>query len=182
MINLLPLENKKALKKEYLRRFIIVAGAGLFLIIIFLLLIAVIIFFTANSQKRLYEERFSFAIKKLRSPEDQEIINFISDVNSKISNLNQYQKPKSDISQLIEEIIYLKSDDIKINSFLYQANGEKDDADTITITGLSKTRRSLSDFSDNLRKIPEIKDVVSPISNFLRSENVEFNISIKINE
>ena len=77
---------------------------------------------------------------------------------------------------MIGAILLKKRSDIKITQILYQndgTNGKK-----ITLTGIASSREVLLLFRQALEDSSSFKDVVLPISNFVKGSNIDFSLSL----
>ena len=172
MINLLPPENKIAIKKEYLRRLVVVFGIFLLSIILVIAVLLITLFFIVNNQKKAQDESV-FLKEHLSLQNEAEINSLVSEINSKISLLNNNQKNTKRVSEILEKVISTKTKEIKITFLSFDSN-------KVSIYGTSETRTDLINFIEDLKKEPVFSRVNFPLSNFLKEGNVEFNIVIEL--
>jgi len=173
MINLLPPENKIAIKKEYLRRLVVVFGIFLLSIILVIAVLLITLFFIVNNQKKAQDEAVFLVKEHLSLQNEAEISSLVSEINSKISLLSNNKKNAKRVSEIIEKIIGIKTKEIKITSLSF-------DSSKISIYGTSETRTDLINFIEDFKKEPVFSRVNFPLSNFLKEGNVEFNIVIEL--
>lgn len=173
MINLLPIENKVLVKKEYLKRLVAVFGLFSLAVASVAVLLLVFLLFLADKEKKDYGEYFTLEQKHLSSKGEEEVIPFVSDVNSKVKIFEENQKMEKKAGEIIKTIIETKTKGISINYF--SLNGGN-----ISFSGTARTRKELLSFVENLKKEPIFKKIDSPISNFLKENDVMFNISINL--
>lgn len=173
MINLLPAENKIAIKKEYLRRLAAVFGIFLLSAILVIAILLITLFFIASNQKKAQDESIFLIREHLSLQNEAEISSLVSEINSKISLLGNNQKNARRASEILEKIIGIKTKKIKITSLSF-------DSGKISIYGISETRTDLINFIENLKKEPAFLRVNSPLSNFLKEGNVEFSVVIEL--
>lgn len=173
MINLLPIENKVLVKKEYLKHLVAMFGLFSLAVVAVAILLLIFLLFLADKEKKDYGEYFALEQKHLSSENKEDIILFVSDVNSKVKIFEENQKMEKKAGEIIKTIIETKTKGISINYF--SLNG-----DNVSLSGTARTRNELLSFVENLKKEPIFKKVDSPISNFLKENDVKFNISINL--
>ena len=179
MINLIPnTEKKKMIKDFYLRVLVVVISAlsGCFLIIFIALLPS---YFLSSVKKNLANERLNAQKNELVGTVDQEALVEVQDLNAKLGLIEQAEKNKFAVSQvMISETVLKKMPDIKITEFFYEndpASGEK-----ITIRGRAPSRDRLLFFRRALEGDLTFKKVDLPISNFLKGSNIAFYVSLTL--
>jgi hypothetical protein len=175
MVNLLPVENKVSIKKEYLRRLVVVFGLFSFVTIIIAILLLVFLLFLVNKEKNDYSTYLSLEKKHLTFLDEEEVVSFVTDTNSKTAVFEKNSKESKKASDTIEKIIKAKTKGITIDRF--SLNGGD-----MSFSGTAQIRSDLSFFIDNLKKEPSFEKVDSPISNFLKENDINFNISIILYE
>lgn len=179
MINLLPAENKIRIKKEYLIRIFIISGASLFGLILITGIALFLLFYLTAGQKTNSEEAFLLSQQWLASTNEAEISSLVSSINSTTAELFNNQKITAEISEVIKKLIAIKTEKITIKSFLFSAS--KDGAGgEIRINGASATRTELINYIEKIKKDAMFAKVDSPLSNFLKEENIDFNIVVEL--
>ncbi|MBU3925928.1 hypothetical protein KJ763_02035 [Patescibacteria group bacterium] len=179
MINLLPSENKIKIKKEYLNRIIIIFGFSLLVLIFIAGVFLCLLFYLISIQKTNSEESFLLSQKEANLLNEKETSELIESVNFLSLRLVNGQKNTKETSQIIKTLILLKNDGIIIKSFSF-SNAVGGSGREARISGKSKTRTELMNFIENIKKDNFFAEVNSPLSNFLKEENMDFNFSIKI--
>ncbi len=171
MINLLPYKEKKTIEKiRFLR-----LAQSLITVLIFLILASFALllptWLTISSRENIIN-------KQISSLENGDLISDSIDLmeleNKARSLKNIFQENQKD--SLIDQINSVKSyanNGISIDRF--NAN----ESSMVEIFGISKDRKSLQDFIDNLNSDPNISLVDNPISNFVKNKNGAFNLTIK---
>ena len=175
MVNLLPIENKVLIKKEYLRRLVMTFGSFSFVVVIIAVLLLVFLLFLVNKEKNDYGAYLSLEQKHLTFLDEEEVTSFVADINSKTAAFEENSGKSKKTSGAIEKIVKAKTKGITIDRF--SLSGGK-----VAFGGAAKTRNDLLFFVDNLKKEPDFKNIDSPISNFLKESDVKFNISITLYE
>jgi len=175
MINVLPIKNKIAIKREYLKRLLIVFGIFSFIVFFIAIIFSALIFFLVNKEKKNSAEYLSLVEKHSTLSDGEGISSFISEINSKVKIYEENKRTGRIINEVVKKIIEVKPAGIKINSFSFKKNN-------ISFAGISETRSELIYFSDKLKNSGEFKKINSPLSNFLKEKNIEFNISIELYE
>ena len=169
-INLLSTEKKKRL--ENLVKFIFLKE----LVEIILLISAFLSIVLLLSQSVLQREfndlsQSATLVSREFSHYNQEI----RKINSVIKNFNTAGKNYSPLTEKILEFIQKTPADIKISSLNIDQT-----AGTVIIAGTAKTRASLLNYQDSLKKYSWVLGVQTPVSQLFQKENVSFQINAQI--
>lgn len=172
-MNFLPEEDKRKIKKEYLRRLFVVIGIfSFFAISIGIILLLSFTIFLKDQEHNL-ERQLAVSEERLLRGKIENTISLAEEINTKISLLDSGQKNVGEKSAFIKIILGEKTNKIKINDFFFD-NGK------ILIQGLSENRQDFLSFIDSLRKKKEFKKVESPISNLIKERDIEFKLTIEL--
>lgn len=177
MINLLPIEEKKNLTKEF--NFRVVSFYFFTVAICFLIgAIALLPSYFFFSLKETIASNKLEAIKALPLPvSDKENTNIIKDTNKKITTIENTEKTQfSVLDKVINEIISKKMPDIKLNFISY--NIDKEGVKQITLKGIAPDRERLLVFRRALENDTLFSKVDLPISNFIKGSNIDFNMNV----
>lgn len=175
MINILPIENKVSIKKEYLRRMIVVFGFLSFTVVIIASFLLIFLLFLVKKEKNDYGAYLSLEQKHSTFLDQEVVTSFILDTNAKVTAFEQNNNKNIKASEAIKSIINAKTKGITINYLSF--GGKK-----ISFNGIAQTRNNLLLFVDNLKKEPAFKTIDSPLSNFLKENDVRFSITIEFYE
>ncbi len=179
MINLLPAENKIEIKKEYLIRVFIISGVSLFSLILITGIALFLLFYLTAGQKTDSEEVFLLSQQGLASTNEAEISSIVSGINSTTAELISNQKITAEVSEVIKKLTAIKTEKITIKSFLFSASRDGAGGE-IRINGTSATRTELINYIEKIKKDPMFAKVDLPLSNFLKEENIDFNIVVEL--
>jgi hypothetical protein len=103
--------------------------------------------------------------------------NFIKSFNTKLGIISGSQDyPK--FIPVVDEILSKKSNNMRISGIYYSVNSAT--TGVLTLEGIGDTRESLVTFSESLKTVPYFKKVDLPISNLAKDKNIEFTISINV--
>ena len=177
MINLIPKEEKKKMMLDfYLRLTILFVG-----MVDFCILVA---FFSMLPAYFISSAKYSLINTKLDTQkleplpilgEDSPAL--IKDIDSKLIFVENFEKNKFLLSiNVINSILLRKRSDIKIIQILYENN--KINGRKINITGIAPSREVLLLFRQALEDNSSFKNVVLPISNFVKGSNINFSLSL----
>ena len=177
MINLIPIEEKKEIKKDFYYRFL-TALVTFFCIAVFISLIMMVPSYLVSLEKKnLTVQRLNTQKNELIPEIDQKALVSIKDLDTKLALIENARKNKFIFSEkVINEISSKKLTGIKINSFFYQNDfieGKK-----ISITGVAQDREQLLLFRQALEEDDLFKNVDLPISNFVKGSDIEFNLNL----
>lgn len=177
MINLIPIKEKKEIRKDFYYRFLTVFFVMLsFLVFIFL--VAISPAYIISFEKKVSTSKNLEIQKNKVMPEiDQQAQIAIKDLDARLALLEKARKNKYVFSEkVINEIILQKVSGIKINRFFYENDplgGRK-----VNIIGIAQNREQLLLFRQALEEDSLFKNVDLPISNFVKGNNIEFNLNL----
>lgn len=172
MINLLPQKQKEEFFGERNVKILFNLGLlfSLFLILLGILLFAVKIHLTADIQ----EQKFMINSMDLAAtnPQYKELEDKISESNKLISKINEFYEEQIDVTQILEKISDILPEGVTLASFSYQK-----DKSQVALQGNAISRESFLVFKKALESQAEIKNLSSPVSNLLKSSNIDFYFS-----
>jgi len=172
-MNFLPEEDKRKIKKEYLRRLFTVIGIFSFSAIS----IGIVIFLSSSiflgDQKHNLERQLAISEERLSRDKTENTISLVEELNAKISLLDSGQENVGEKSAFIKIILEEKTDKIKILDFFF-------DKGKFLIQGTSEGRQDLLSFIDSLRNKKDFKKVESPVSNLIKERDIEFKLTIEL--
>lgn len=174
MINLLPKEYDKIVRREYAARRLVI----IFLFIIILSLISAALLFPSYIMSKIYEgeatRTYETLVKAAGDP--QNIEKLLRDLGAAAKTAGELSSDSFSVSayELIRSL-EAKSDSIKLIEISF-INRSKDEAH-LTLKGVAKTRESLTSFGKFLTSHPNLKDVDLPISNFAKESDISFIVT-----
>jgi hypothetical protein len=172
-MNFLPEKDKRKIKKEYLRRLLVVIGVfSFFAISVGIILLLSFSVFLKDQESNM-ERQLVISEERLLKDNIGDTISLAKELNTKISLLDSEQKNTGEKSAYIKIILEEKTNKIKILDFFFD-NGK------ILIQGASDNRQSLLSFIDSLKKKKEFKKVESPVSNLIKEKDIEFRLIIEL--
>ncbi|MBU4216907.1 hypothetical protein L6270_03710 [Candidatus Parcubacteria bacterium] len=169
-LNIISPELKNEIKLKYIYRII---GKSFILIGVFLGFYAIILV-----SSRIVLSSYLSEVSQMNSTTNESTNNTVkavNDVNKKLKEVAVIQKDEISWLNLLELISQNTSKDIKYNKISMDRNNG------LSLTGQSKTRDGLIKIKKFLDESAFLSDVDFPISNLLEKENINFNISAKIN-
>lgn len=177
MINLIPIEEKKEIKKDFFYRFLVVALIMLtFWILIFL--VSILPAYLISLEKKVSISKKLEIQKNEIMPEiDQKAQVALKELNTRLLLLEKSRKNNYIFSQkVINEIISKKVLGIKINKIYYENNslGEK----KISINGIAQNREQLLLFRQAFEDSDSFQNINLPISNFVKGKDIQFNLNL----
>lgn len=174
MLNFVLEKNKKNIIEEYfIRVFNIFLIFFLFSIILLITLLLPSVFYIKYENNIVSQQLLSIKDKVGNNNEDPiEIIkntNFITKIiDSEIENY--------DFTGILEKVISLKNNNIKIHSFSIIKNSNN--KIEIIIDGISKTRDSLTSFNKKLKESGLFEKVELPVSDLIKNIDSNFKITL----
>ncbi|MBP6858055.1 MAG: hypothetical protein KBC11_02605 [Candidatus Pacebacteria bacterium] len=170
MINLLPYREKKSIEKIRMIRFLQSVTIGFLLICVAIIFLLLPTFFNINY-------RFSLETKQIDELQKKGMVS--SDVD--LSNLAQRSKSvesKLSIPKIVEPTEYIKTITDFVLPGLSIDRFATIEAKTLEISGVVDTRETLQAFIKIIEGSPTVSSVDSPVSNFVKSKNSEFKITV----
>jgi len=176
MINLLPPRYQQELRQEENRRLILILGMIflIFLISVILILFSVKLFIQGKLES--VNVLLDLEEKTLQTSEIQSLRERINSVNQNLSKLNAfYEKQISSIS-ILEKVFKTLPPEIYLSAFSWQKNTSQ-----VAISGFSPNREVLFLFQKNLEESKEFSGIELPTQNWIKSVNIDFRVTFKIN-
>lgn len=177
MINLIPNQEKKKMRRDFYHRL-----AVLFLVMLsFSIFVAILALLPSYF---LSVSKINIANQKLETQKDeptplfnQETSEMIKDLNLKLNLVENAEKNKFTVSQkVINAVLLKKIPSIKITRIFYENDSLK--GKKISIGGTAPSREVLLSFRQALENDVSFKSVDLPISNFVKGFNIEFYLNL----
>lgn len=175
-MNFLPIENKKAVKKEYFGRLAVIIGIFIFSTVS-IGVVAIFIFslFLGNQQHN-FERQLAILKQTPTNKNIEENVAFMKELNFKISFIESYQKEnqeKTRKSEAVKKVLDNKPVGVFIENFTFNGNN-------LRVFGLSVSRNNFLNFINSLGKEKSFKKINSPPSNLFKEKNLEFELDIEL--
>lgn len=170
MLNLLPPQQKKELRMEFLDQLIISAGIA----IIFTILILALLLLVAQSFLNMSLEELNRELNLWQSkPEIKELQSLevkAKELNKNLVFLDRAYKDQVRFSQVLEDLIIDVPAGIQFNSLVIQGN-------KISINGYATTRDVLLAFKGTLEGATYVSDFDFPLSNLTKITDINFSLN-----
>jgi len=175
MINLLPQNQREEFLQEKRAKIIFVLG---FLLLFFIFFLA-ILFFSIKIYLTGENQNQKFLLEKanilIADPKYKELEKEITKNNKLISQLNEFYKNQTNVVDVLEKVSNLLPEGVILTSFSYQKESNQ-----VSLQGKAQTRENLLVFKKALESQPGIKDLNSPISNLIKSTNIDYYFSFNL--
>lgn len=171
MINLLPPQLKEELFKEQRYRLLLILGV---LAIVFLVALSLALFSVKTYISGKARSETIFFPAELQDSEKE-----IQKINSDLQKLSSFYEKQPDFTGFMEKISKIFPKGIHPTSLALNSAG-KDEVFSVSLRGISQTRESLLQLKKNIDSEPGLKDVYFPLANLVQQEDIEFNVSFKI--
>ena len=176
MINLIPNEQKKRMKRGFYYRLVVVFLI-MFLVIVLLSTLAILpSYFLSFSENTLINQKLEVQKNELVPVGDQKILVAVGDLDSKLNLIENRQSVRFVVSEkIINPLILNKMPGIRITSIFYENDptlGKK-----VRIGGTAPSREILLLFRRAIEDDALFKQVDLPISNFVKGSNIEFSLN-----
>jgi type IV pilus assembly protein PilM len=178
VINVLPIEEKKSIRREYWVRLMTISFHLISFIGVLAVLLLIPSYFLSVSKESLAEEKLEEFNRLNPEISTLNIDNTINDINAKLTFLT-----KNDLNPEITEKVFgwvlkNKPQGITFSQMLFSKR--TDGSLALELHGVAGDRVALRDFKTILDSNPDYKEVNLPISNFLEKSDLIFTISIII--
>jgi len=184
MINILPLEDRKEIKKDYFKRLSIVALVFFASIMFMAIIMLLPTIFFLGERESISKAELEYVNKKLSDIGISQTSPMVEDLNKK----TQILKTTSGFgkySDMITEIVAAGGGGIEISSLSIKESGS---VGSVFISGKSLTRKDLLSFVENLKKCKAglktnctpFDKIESPVSNLLKERDIDFSINAEI--
>lgn len=177
MINLIPIEEKKKMVKDFYLRFIIVSLVTISFVILIACVALLPSYFFVTAKENVIKTKIENQKNTPLSTPDIETSTAVLDINNKLQIIENSKQNKFFITQkVINEILIKKLPEIKISQISY--NSDTPDGKRIQVTGFAPSREKLLLFRMALEDNPAFKKVDLPISNFVKGSDISFFITL----
>lgn len=172
MLNLLPTEYVKTIRREYLSRLALL-GIGLATVAFLLGNVALVpAFVTLHTEKVRSDKTITETNALINLPEEEKLLSAETNLKRELAFLHSsYEGLLDDI----EAILQLKNAGISLSSVIIKKEG---DGNMIKIAGIAETRGDLSAFQKNIENSGRQSGVKIPLSVFAKEKNLDFSISL----
>ncbi len=177
MINILPTEEKDALRREYWMRFASVAILVFTLTALFASILLLPSYFFSASKESLSESRLEAFNKTHGGVASADLEGTIRALNTKLQSLLAATPKKMPVRDAIDPLLTLRADGIGFNQILYS---ESTGTPVIELYGVARDRTTLRDFKQALDDSSKFTSVDLPLSDFIKKSNIDFTISLSL--
>lgn len=177
MINLIPNEEKKRIRREFYFRLFIVS-LGMLSLSVFIASVSMLpTYFLSAVRKNSSQVNLEIQAKEIVPTLDKESLATIEDLRGKVGIVEKSEKEKFLVSEkIINEILAKKMPDIKITQISYQTAADK--SKKININGSAPSRERLLLFRQALEGSEVFSKVDLPISNFIKGSDIQFFLNL----
>ena len=177
MPNLLPLRQKKELKREYHLRFAAVLLTLFIISCVASITLLLPAYISVSSKKKIIEKEIAEVRQSIELQKGETILALLEEVKSTVKILLPQSVKATTTAELFSSISAERPAGLTIHGFSYQHTKEKDTAN-LTLVGKAQTREDLITFVKELRTDARFSLVDLPISDLVKSKNLSFTITI----
>ena len=172
MINLLPGEAKKNLKREQRLRFLSVT----FLLMAFVSLIALLLSIPTGILLSRHADTLAGSMDLAEAVEKRssDVKKDLAHAASLIEHLSKSEEEGINVSSMIYDLDQLAGEEVLLTHFNF------DDKKKIVLSGIASTRSTLSLFRDRLDGDDRFKSVELPLSSLVKDTEVPFSITLTL--
>ncbi len=180
MINLLPPEDKRAIKREILRRYINVAGLALAILVCVEIAFSLVFLFLVVSFSDNLNDQLETTKNVANSKNLEELESKVGGINDLLLSMRVGSDSIENVSENIKKILDVLPQSVRLESFSFSP-------DEILLRGHADARNDLIDFADTLEKIDCLgvkcfSKTTLPVSNLLEDKDFDFSLSIDVNQ
>lgn len=176
MFNLLPFEQKKAVRREYRKRVMILALLTFILAEAIALILLVPTIILNTTEEKDFVERQDQLSKQVESGESGSLSLFLKHTTEKLNELS----PQNNPARPADTFVILASkvgQGIHLRSVTYKTEKDYFDA-AVTVEGRADNREALLSYRKILEAEPSFSKVTLPISNFTQESDIPFTITL----
>lgn len=177
VINVLPKQDKRNIKKIYWARFTSTLLNILSLMIILTIVLLFPSYFYSKNKESMADQKLAQFNQENPSNEINNLDQMIKDINKNMLFLKEATPKYLFSDKILKEILALKTEGIIYTQISYSKKNA--DLTILEIKGKAKDRTALKNFKIILDNNSDYKKVDLPISNFIEKENLDFIISIE---
>ena len=175
MINLLPIEEKKRTRRDYIFRLLTVALGAVSVSTLIGIVTLFPSYFIADFLKRTAIEKAEISRKTNGEDNQENIIKILKETQQKLEILSS-EREQASLRTVFDTAINYKPSTIILTGLVYQK--ESEDKATFTISGVADSREDLLVFSVNLERDVLFDDVELPVSNLAKDKDIKFTLTI----
>lgn len=179
MINLLPIDSKKKLTREYVFRVATAAlvVASVVMVIGYVLLIPSYVL-TASKENLVEQEREALHAGDEFTAFD-ELRDTVSQVNQRLDVM--VERPPFLVSEaVLLNLLLDKTSEVTFTNISYTRRGQGDRAETIDLRGTAVSRSALVEFIQVLEDDPAFEVASAPVSNYVAAADLSFLLQVAI--
>lgn len=177
MINLIPTEEKKEIRNDFLGRFLSIffIMVSIVLLITSITMLPSLIF--SYGKKGSIDKKVEFQKNEIMPAIDKEAQTAILDLNNRLGSIEKSMNDKYIFSQnIVTEIVSKKTSGIKVSGIFYE--NDKLKGKTIVVNGIAISREQLLLFRRSFEDSGAFRSVDLPISNFVKGHDIEFSLNL----
>lgn len=181
MINLLPPENKKELRREENFKTTIIVGILVMVSLVCFSLILLSIKEFIAGEIKVQQILTSQKEAELATPQMQVLQENLTSFNKELSDLKSFYEKQFSYSLALERISSAIPSGIYLTN-LSLSPSPKERQFSCNISGFSPDRDKLIELKERLEKESYFKEVVFPTTNWVKAADISFTASFKLNE
>lgn len=175
MINLLPVEEKKKIRRDYVFRLLTVALGVVSLSAIIGIVTLFPSYFISDFQKRAAIEEAERTRKTGGEGDQENIASLLKEAQLKLKILSP-EREKVFLRTVFDTAIGYKPNTVALTGMVYQEGSEGEL--TFIINGVADNREDLLVFSQDLKRDTLFDDVELPVSNLAKDRNINFTLTV----
>lgn len=176
MINVLPLDQKIALRKEYRLRLVTLC-LFVFSILVFLASFLLLPAYVLSKEKvSTLEIQLQKYNEENPTTSVDNLTKLISNINNNLAILNKENPSISVVDDMLGTILASRVSGITISRMSYRMSLEE--KNTFELNGRAVDRASLRSFEDKLKESSKVESTDLPVSNFTKRSNIDYSLTV----
>lgn len=175
MINLLPPQQKKELKREEKWKLTSIFGIILLFSLLFFSLALFFIQTYISSELETWKIIFEIEEKKFKTSKIQDFQKKIVVLNQNLSKLDSFYQEQIDLTEILEKISQTLPSEVYLNNLSWQKETSQ-----VVLSGFAPKREDLFTLRKNLEKEKDFEEIYFPSSNWIKPKDIDFYVAFKI--
>ena len=175
MLNLLPQEEKKHLRREYMERLGVIILGGVFITLFIGIALLLPSFFLSKAREEVLMEQAAITRDSVTLQEKETLEETLRAASQKLTILAR-EEGEVPLRLVFETILNHKTEGIALTELFY---AESEDVVTLSASGVAERRSDLLKFSGALREDPLFTNIQLPVSNLAEDRDISFTITIR---
>jgi len=175
LTNLLPLEKKRAFRREYFVRLSVVGALLLSAVLLFGAVMLIPSYLSFSQEHALQEKRVTQLEATLQNAQERAIGERLTRLSEDTEHLNRLGQVPSG-SSAVRAVLRVARPGIALTGITFSPGAEEEH--TMTLSGTAQTREALRAYNLALSELPFVSSSELPISTYAKETDLDFMITL----